>query len=308
VVAPTDLTGGGFRLYDVYAIARLELVRTLREPGVGLDEVRRVLVAETTLHDLAAAHLRLVEQQLQQFRARRAVLRTIVRRHTTARHVSLMHKLVSMSDDERDRLINEFRDFVTDAPDVHPGFVERPRSRHPHPPEEPSTRQPEAWIELAETVQDEETRTAVRDFPHRTFDTAQGSLGTLMATPDTIAHVETQRRLLPEARTARQARMPADSPQARNLAERVATGSAELVAATTGNYDIDDTRRRILEFNPNSQTTHRPTDTTELNPPTRYHLLVATINDTPTPDPGPDEAAATGQWLTTTLHSTRIEP
>jgi DNA-binding transcriptional MerR regulator len=82
VVTPTGLTGSGFRQYDVHAIARLELVRTLRDLGAGLDDIRRVLAEETTLHDLAATHLRLVEDQLRQFLARRAVLRTIVRHQT----------------------------------------------------------------------------------------------------------------------------------------------------------------------------------------------------------------------------------
>ncbi|WP_260327957.1 MerR family transcriptional regulator [Streptomyces sp. Ag109_O5-1] len=76
VVTPTGLTDGGFRRYDVHAIARLELVRTLRDLGAGLDDIRRVLAAETTLHDLAVTHLRLVEDRLRQFRARRAALRT----------------------------------------------------------------------------------------------------------------------------------------------------------------------------------------------------------------------------------------
>jgi DNA-binding transcriptional MerR regulator len=71
VVAPSGLTEGGFRRYDVHAIARLEFVRTLRDLGAGLEDIRRVLVTETTLHVLAAAHLRVAEEQLQQFRARR---------------------------------------------------------------------------------------------------------------------------------------------------------------------------------------------------------------------------------------------
>jgi hypothetical protein len=75
----------------VHAIARLEFVRTLCDLGAGLDGIRRVLVTKTTLHDLAAAHLRVLEEQLQQFRARRAVLRAIVRQPTTAEQVSLMH-------------------------------------------------------------------------------------------------------------------------------------------------------------------------------------------------------------------------
>ncbi len=101
IVEPTALTEGGFRQYDVHAIARLELVRTLRDLGAGLDDIRRVLTAETTLPDLARAHLRLVEDQLRQFRARRAMLRTVVRQQTTTDQVSLLHKLVSMSDDAR---------------------------------------------------------------------------------------------------------------------------------------------------------------------------------------------------------------
>ena len=55
--------------------------------------------------DLAVRHLRLVEDQLRQFRARRAVLRTIVRQRTTTEQVSLMHKLVSMSDDDVNNMI-----------------------------------------------------------------------------------------------------------------------------------------------------------------------------------------------------------
>ncbi|MFG2376707.1 MerR family transcriptional regulator [Streptomyces sp. NPDC048504] len=35
VVAPTGLTEGGSRQYDVHAIVRLELVRTLRDLGAG---------------------------------------------------------------------------------------------------------------------------------------------------------------------------------------------------------------------------------------------------------------------------------
>ncbi|MET7573455.1 hypothetical protein ABZT04_33925 [Streptomyces sp. NPDC005492] len=58
-----------------------------------------MLDAESTLHGPAVTHLRLVEDQLRRFRARRAG-----RQHTTTEQVSLMHKLVSMSDDDHDHL------------------------------------------------------------------------------------------------------------------------------------------------------------------------------------------------------------
>ena len=266
--------------------------------GAGLDDIRRVLTAETSLHDLAVTHLRLVEDQLRQFRARRAVLRTITRQHTTAEQVSLMHKLVSMSDDDRAQLIDQFWDFVTDGLDVHPRYVERLHSLHPNLPEDPSTEQLESWIELAEFMRDEEPRTALRDFFHRTFGTEQGKL---MASPERTARVEKHRKLLLEARAAQQAGVAADSPDARDLAERVATDSAELATAMRGGHDIevDKARRTIAEFDRNGAAPQRPARTTGLKLLTRYHSLVATINGTPTPDPASDRdrAVAVREWM-----------
>jgi DNA-binding transcriptional MerR regulator len=296
IVTPTGLTEGGFRQYDVHAIARLELVRSLRDLGAGLDDVRRVLAAETTLRDLAATHLRLVEDKLRQFRARRAVLRTIVRQHTTAEQVSLMHKLVSMSDDDRDRLINQFWDFVTEGLDVHPSYIERLHSQRPHLPEEPSTEQLEAWIELAEIARNDEFRTALRDFFHRTFSTEQGKL---MATPEMTARIERHREILLEAQAAHQGGVAADSPQAREIAQRVAASEAEFTAAVTGEHDIERARRSIVEFDRNGEAAQRLGEETGLMLLTRYHTLVATINGTPRPDP--EEAAAIHEWMAAAL-------
>lgn len=298
VVAPTALTEAGFRQYDVQAIARLELVRTLRDLGVGLDEIRRVLAAQATLHDLAVAHLRLVEDEMRRFQARRAVLRTIVRQHTDTARVSLMHKLVSMSDDERDQLINEFWDFVTDGLDVHPGYVEGLHSRRPHLPEEPSTEQLEAWIELAEMVQDEGYRTTLRDSLHRAFGAERGRL---MTSPEMMARFEKHRRLRMEARASRESGVPADSPQARDIVERLAADSADLVAALTGKQepDVDRARRGIAEFERDGRPPQWLANATGLKMLTRYLTLVATINGTPKPDPG--QAAAIREWMAAAL-------
>lgn len=297
VVTPTRLTEGGFRQYDVHAIARLELVRTLRDLGAGLDDIRRVLAEQTTLHDLAVAHLRLVDDQLRQFQARRAVLRTIVRQHTTTEQVGLMHKLVSMSDDDRERLITGFWDFVTEGLDVHPGYVRLLHARRPHLPDEPSTEQLEAWIELAEIVQDEQFRTALRTFFRGAFGTEQGKL---MATPEMIERAERHRRLMLEARAARQAGVPADSPQARDIAERVAADRAEFAAAMTGEHDIDRARRGMVEYDRDDAAARwRAISSTGLNLLTRYLALVATIDGTPRPDP--DQAAVTREWMAAAL-------
>jgi DNA-binding transcriptional MerR regulator len=279
----------------VHAIARLELVRTLRDLGAGLDDIRAVLTAETTLHDLAVTHLRLVEDQLRQFRARRAVLRTIVRQHTTTEQVSLMHKLVSMSDDDRDQLITRFWDFVTDGLDIHPGYVERLRDRRPHLPDEPSAEQLEAWIELAEIVQDDQFRTELRDHLHRVFSTERGRM---MTSPEMMAHAERHRQLFLEAQAAQQAGVSADSPQAGDIAERMAAHSAEFVAAMTGVHDADKSRRVMVDFDRNKAAEVRAR-MTGLNLIVRYGTLVATINGTPAPDA--DRTATVQEWMAAAL-------
>ncbi|OZM77719.1 MerR family transcriptional regulator [Pseudonocardia sp. MH-G8] len=129
VIAPAEQTVGGHRLYDIDAIARLELVRTLRELGAGLEGIRGLLAEETNLHDLAATHLQVVERHLRDLRARRAVLRTIVNQPTTIDQVALMHGLVPMSDDSRNLLLDEFWGEVTEC---RPGRPSGPECRRSH--------------------------------------------------------------------------------------------------------------------------------------------------------------------------------
>jgi DNA-binding transcriptional MerR regulator len=43
VVPPVQRSEGGYRLYDAEAVARLDLVRTLRDLGLGLDAIQHVL-------------------------------------------------------------------------------------------------------------------------------------------------------------------------------------------------------------------------------------------------------------------------
>lgn len=78
IVEPTHLSEAGHRMYDVDAIARLELVRTLRELDTDLQQIRHLLEGGTTLHDLLTTHLTIVEKQERAFRARGAVLNTLI--------------------------------------------------------------------------------------------------------------------------------------------------------------------------------------------------------------------------------------
>ncbi len=54
LVDPPARSAGGYRLYDAPAVARLDVVRTLRGLGLGLPAVRELLAARRDLADVAA--------------------------------------------------------------------------------------------------------------------------------------------------------------------------------------------------------------------------------------------------------------
>ncbi len=67
---PVTRSAGGHRLHDAGSAARLELIRTLRELGLGLADARRVLSGETTVAQVAAA----TDDRLARYRALSALV------------------------------------------------------------------------------------------------------------------------------------------------------------------------------------------------------------------------------------------
>lgn len=67
-VPPVARSASGYRLYDAESVARVELVRTLRELGLGLDEVCRVLSGRTTVAEVAHAHVAALDAQIRSSR------------------------------------------------------------------------------------------------------------------------------------------------------------------------------------------------------------------------------------------------
>lgn len=174
VIEPTATTEAGHRLYDIDAIARLELVRTLRDLDTGLEEIRRLLGGHTDLHALLTTHLEVVERQEHVLRARQAVLRALIKQGATTAQADLMHSLVSMPDEERERVIDDFWDEVSRELDVPPRFVERLRSMRPCLPPDPTAEQLQAWIELAELVRSQAFRDGVRSYLEELYSTREG--------------------------------------------------------------------------------------------------------------------------------------
>ncbi|NUP17243.1 MAG: MerR family transcriptional regulator [Streptomyces sp.] len=160
---PVTRSSGGYRLYDAGSVARLELIRTLRELGLGLDDVRKVLDGEKDVASVAAAHVAALDTQIRSLRVTRAVLSTVARRGSTAEEMTLMNKLARLSAAERQRILEEFVDEMFHGLDTaDPVVRDRMREMAVDLPDEPTSEQVDAWVELAELLQDPRFRARMR--------------------------------------------------------------------------------------------------------------------------------------------------
>ena len=164
VVPPVDRSSGGYRLYDAAAVARLDLVRTLRDLGLGLEPVEALLAKQVTLAELAETHVKALDVEIRTLRLRRAVLHTVARRDSTTEEMTLMNKLARLSAQERQRIIDDFVDNAFDGAvdadsDVVAGWM---RELPGELADDPTAEKIDAWLELAELVADEDFRQRIR--------------------------------------------------------------------------------------------------------------------------------------------------
>ena len=171
VLPETERSGSNYRRYDARAVARLDLVRTLRELGLGLDEVRLVLEKRSSVADVAAAHVAAIDARIRVLRTQRAVCTLLargcdIRTPDSPRKAALMNDLTRLSAEQRQQMIDDFVDAAFDGidPDAQgAGIAQAMRSMPAQLPDDPTTEQVEAWIELAELVAEPSFRTRVRE-------------------------------------------------------------------------------------------------------------------------------------------------
>jgi DNA-binding transcriptional MerR regulator len=165
VLPEAGRSAAGYRLFGPDAVARARLVRTLRELGVGLDEVKRVLAGEASLHDVAAAHARALDAQIGVLRLQRAVLRAVAR-STRPEELERMNDLTTLTAEERHRILEEYLEDVFS--DQSSPVADRLRMGAPELPDDPSAEQVAAWVELAQLLRDPDFVRASRRMAERT--------------------------------------------------------------------------------------------------------------------------------------------
>ncbi|WLQ34345.1 MerR family transcriptional regulator [Streptomyces castrisilvae] len=264
IVTPADRTPAGYRRYTIDAVARLELVRTLRELGIDLPTVRRVADQELPLPEVAAAHADALAIQIRVLRLRHALLTAVAERRLTPEETDLMHQLAQLPEDERRRLVDDFLGAVFDGLATDdPALTGVARTMTPQLPAAPEAEQTRAWAEWAELTLDPEFRA----YAHHLFgDLAdeRARSGTAVPRPGFAATV---RDLVAPALAA--GTDPASPP-----ADPIVTALVAAYARIDGHAQDAGLRHRLLL---RLETVNDPRRE-------RYFRLLAVINDWPAPE------------------------
>ena len=214
VIPVAGRTAGGFRTYDVDGLARLKLVRTLRDLGVDLPTAQRVLAREVSVAEVARTHAEAIDAQMRTLRLRRAVLRVVARNG----EVEMVHELARLSEEERQAILDDFFDDVFGGFDLDPNFEQHMRSVRVELPDDPSPEQLEAWIELANLVRDPDFRASIRRMSQRHQEMrAEGA----DMSPSSPAQMEAFQYAFAQAREALDAGVAPRSPEAAAIIARI---------------------------------------------------------------------------------------
>lgn len=178
LVPEASRTSSGYRRYDADALARLEFVRTLRDLGLDLATIRRVLDERADLRSVASAHADALDTQIRMLKVQRAALRSLADRGVgdlDPKDVERMNRIAQATNEERRRALAEFLDSVFDhgSGPVDNEFTRMMRGVSPNLPDDPTEEQLDAWLELAELIRDESFRRKLRE------------MGSWMKTPQT---------------------------------------------------------------------------------------------------------------------------
>jgi len=270
VLPEAGRTEAGYRLFGPDAVARARLVRTLRDLGVGLNDIKRVLTAEVSLVDVATEHARALDAQIRMLRLQRAVLRAVAR-STDPKELERMTDLTTLTADERRRIVDDYLDAVFgDDPDP---VAEKLRMGTPELPEDPTPDQVASWVEIAELLRDPDFVASSRRMAQRAL--AEGPK------PD-VAQFEVGKAVGEHAGPAARSGVDPGSPEALAVIERLEAMSTKPPEDRVRVAD------RIEAFSDRRVG--------------RYWTLVGIVNDWP-PTQAPDDIVDAWEWYARALRA-----
>jgi DNA-binding transcriptional MerR regulator len=260
LLQPAARSRSGYRLYTADAVLRIDLLRTLRDAGLGHDAIRKVLRHDLSLADALRLHLVAVEAHAAALQRVAAALRAALRgdpAEPTESDVRRLCAVTRFTNEERRAVIEKFYAQVAEGLPIDEKWQKSMiDASTPRLPDTPTAEQLDAWIELAELVADPSFIASLRAAAKQSWEPGL-DLPALNAAND---------RALAAAAALRARGVSPESDEARALAYAFAD---DLAAASK--KPADDTFRRSIR---RRYETHDPRAS-------HYWTLVARINGAP---------------------------
>ena len=195
-----------------------------------------------------------------------------------------MHDLARLGAAERRNIVADFVEEVFAGLDADPGIAARMRAATPELPDEPSSQQVAAWIELAELVADEDFRRRIRAMAQRSAaDRASGAAAAASAAAAREAHGRAAQAVAEQAGAALGAGIDPASAHARPVVAALAAVFAEL----HGREDGPEFRAWLAET----------LETFADRRAERYWQLLAIMNGWPQRGPAAASSIPPWEWL-----------
>jgi DNA-binding transcriptional MerR regulator len=170
VLPPSAVRGSGYRLYSEADRARLALVRSLRDIGVDLATIARLLADRSTVSDTLTLQLDATEVAIRALQRQRAVLRAAVRAarerggDDALGYLERLQLLARLDAVDRRELLDRYLDRTFDGIPVGERFAaDFRRLVTLDVGDELTDAQLEAWVELAALVTDDAFVARVRE-------------------------------------------------------------------------------------------------------------------------------------------------
>jgi DNA-binding transcriptional MerR regulator len=155
LLPPEGRSRGGYRLYGPAELARLDLIRTLREAGLGLAAIRSVVENDMGLGEALRLRLRAVEAHIASLQHVAAALRAALRAEPNDEDLRRLCAVTRLSNEERKAVIKGFYDKVSEGLPVDQNWVNcMVEASSPKLPDDATPEQLDAWVELAQIVAD----------------------------------------------------------------------------------------------------------------------------------------------------------
>ncbi len=218
LVPPSGRTPSGYRLYSEADLVKLDLVRTLRDAGLGLDAIGAVLRREHSLADVMRLRLTAIEAHIASLRNVAAALRAALRSGEPSEpELRRLWAVTHLSNEERKATIQRFYDRVAEGLPVDATWSKSMVDAiAPNLPDDPTSTQLDAWIELSEILADPSFVASMREVSRQTWTQEF----------DAVLYQRVSDATVAAAREALAAGEGATSERARAIAERFIVDSA----------------------------------------------------------------------------------